>query len=112
MTANRMICFLMQINKKLTPPEWRPTVWFVLILANLVSLLTFYSILTQKYGNPVRKCPKKRPKNAILTQKYGNPVRRCPKNRPKNVKTWLKYKKMKISPPEMIATRKILLKYK
>ena len=83
MTANRMICFLMQINKKLTPPEWRPTVWFVLILANLVSLLTFYSILTQKYGNPVRKCPKKRPKNAILTQNTEIPSGNVQKNVPK-----------------------------
>ena len=28
MTAIRMICFLMQINKKIAPPEWRQTVWF------------------------------------------------------------------------------------
>ena len=28
MTANRMIFFLMQINKKIAPPEWRQTVWF------------------------------------------------------------------------------------
>ena len=90
MTANRMICFLMQINKKL-------------LLLNDGKPYDFSHDAHLDHSDVVRlfhfdpKIRKSRPKMSQKTSqkrhfdpKYGNPVRKCPKKRPKNVKNLIK----------------------